>query len=428
MGKSRSMRVLWTVNVVPISVARKLAIPQTVLGGWVEAMLAQLYKHDELQITVICKTDAKETFDLTLDNVRYVSLNYSARDSLHELEKKCKSILESVKPDLVQIEGTEFLHAFAMLNTAKSLSIPTIVSMQGILNGQYDYQCGLLPLDDMLCFSSLTDFFAAVILHLRKTRWYKPRMKPERDIISQAEYVLGRTTWDRAHVYAINPKAKYFACNRVLREPFYKTKWQLPQIERHSLYVGNGYFALKGLHFVIQALPELIREYSDVKLYVAGYEPYKDDDKRPFFKRGYGAYLKKLIHDLGVEKHIVFTGALSAEQVAEKLAHVNAYILSSTVENSPNTLGEAMLVGTPCVASYCGGVPDMAVDGEEALFYRCNDSALLAWAVKRIFDDDTLSTRLSQNAQKHARITHDPARNAEALLNAYRAVLLNGCR
>ena len=417
------MRILWTVNLVPTPVTQKLSIPQTVLGGWVEAMLAQLCKRDNLQFTVVCKTDAMDAFDLTLDNVRYVSLNYTSSTSLHELEEKCRAILETVKPDLVQIEGTEFLHAFAMLNSAKSYSIPAVISMQGILNGQYDYQCGLLPMDDMLCSFSLIDFFAALILHLRKTRWYKPRMKPEYDIISLAEYVLGRTTWDRAHVYAINPKARYFACNRVLREPFYRTQWQLQQIERHSLYVGNGYFALKGLHFVIQALPELIREYPDLKLYVAGYEPYKDDDKRPFFKRGYGSYLKKLIHDLGVEKHIVFTGALSAEQVAEKLAHVNAYVLSSTVENSPNTLGEAMLVGTPCVASYCGGVPDMAVDGEEALFYRSNDPALLAWAVKRIFDDDTLATHLSQNAQRHAQITHDPARNAAALLTAYNTIL-----
>ena len=123
-----------------------------------------------------------------------------------------------------------------------------------------------------------------------------------------------------------------------------------------------------------------------------------------------------------MEDHIEFTGALNAEQVAEKLTHVHAYVLCSTIENSPNTLGEAMMVGTPCVASYCGGVPDMAVDGKEALFYRSNDPALLAWAVKRIFDDDNLALSLSQNAPKHARITHDPQRNAEALLSAYKAI------
>ena len=278
-------------------------------------------------------------------------------------------------------------------------------------------------MDDMLCFSSMTDFFAALILHLRKTRWYKPRMKVERELLSQAEYILGRTTWDHAHIHAINPNAKYFHCNRVLRDAFYHIQWNPTHIERHSLYVGNGYYALKGLHFVIQTMPELIREYPDLKIYVAGYEPYKDEDKRPFFKRGYGSYLKKLIHGLHVENHIEFTGPMIAEQVADKLAHVHAYVLSSTIENSPNTLGEAMFVGTPCIASYCGGVPDMATDGEEVLFYRSNDPALLAWTIKRLFDDDALALKLSQNARRRAQITHDPTRNSEALLSIYRSIL-----
>ena len=417
------MKILWTVNLIPAPVASKLLLEKTVLGGWVEAMLAALQGHDDLQITVACKNETDKPFDVALDHVRYVSLDYSATTSLHSLEEKCQAILDDVKPDIVHIEGTEFLHALAMQHVSNARNIPTLVSVQGILNGQYEYQCGLLPMDDMLCFSSMTDFFAAVILHLRKTRWYKPRMKPEREIITNAEYILGRTTWDRAHVHAINPNAKYFHCNRVLRNAFYHAQWDIAKIERHSLYVGNGYYALKGLHFVIQALPELIREYSDLKVYVAGYEPYKEDDKRPFFKRGYGTYLKKLIHDLHVEDHIEFTGALNAEQVADKLAHVHAYVLCSTIENSPNTLGEAMMVGTPCIASYCGGVPDMATDGQDALFYRSNDPALLAWAVKRIFDDDHLALQLSQNAQQHARITHDPQCNAETLVHIYQKIM-----
>ncbi len=416
------MKVLWTVNLVPAPVTRKLSLDQTVLGGWVEAMLAALKSHGDLQITIACKNETGKPFDVVLDHVRYVSLDYSSTDSLDNLEKKCQSILDDVKPDIVHIEGTEFLHALAMRHAADERDIPTLISMQGILNGQYDYQCGLLPMDDMLCFSSMTDFFAAVMLHLRKTRWYRPRMKPEHDIIANAEYILGRTTWDRAHVHAINPNARYFYCNRVLREAFYYARWDIGTVERHSIYVGNGYYALKGLHFLIQAMPLLIREYPDLKVYVAGYEPYKDDDKRPFFKRGYGSYLKKLIYDLHVENHIAFTGALNAEQVADKLTHVHVYVLTSTIENSPNTLGEAMMVGTPCVASYCGGVPDMAIDGQEALFYRSNDPVLLAWAVKRIFDDDNLALTLSQNGHTRASITHDPQRNAEALLSAYKAI------
>ena len=46
-----------------------------------------------------------------------------------------------------------------------------------------------------------------------------------------------------------------------MRKPFYENDWNIGKIERHTIYVGNGYNALKGAHFVVNALPELIREY-----------------------------------------------------------------------------------------------------------------------------------------------------------------------
>ena len=417
------MRVLWTVNLVPEEAAKKMNINTVVLGGWVESMTRQLRNYEDVELAIACKTDLNRKFEEEVQGVRYFSLPYSSKTSLEELESTCVEIIDAYQPELIQIEGTEFLHAKAMLNAGKKKGIPIVVSMQGILNGQYQYQCGQLPIDDMIFSTSITKMFAAWILHLRKRLWYKPRMKPEREIIKQAEYILGRTTWDRAHTYAINPQAKYFSCNRVLREPFYKTKWDIDKMERHSIYVGNGYFALKGLHFVIMALPQLIREYPDLKLYVAGYKPYEAKDSRSFIKKGYAAYLKKLIQDLDVEDYIEFTGPLSAQQVADKLAHVNAYVLSSAVENSPNTLGEAMIIGTPCVASYVGGVADMAKDGKEALHFRNDDPALLAWNVKRIFDNDQLALQLSENGKKKAFVTHDAEKNAEQLIKVYKEIL-----
>lgn len=417
------MKVLWTANLIPANLSAKLGFSTEVLGGWVESMAAQLNQADSIELAIACKCEENQNFFETIDGIKYFSLNYSPATDFNLLVSRCAKIISDCTPDIVHIEGTEFLHSKAMLQAAKKEGIPTVVSMQGILNGYYNYQCGQLQIDDMMFSKSLTEIFAAWIMHLRKTRWYKPRMKAEKDIIENADYILGRTTWDRAHSYAINPNAKYYSCCRNLREPFYREKWSLENIEKHSIYVGNGYNALKGLHYVVMALPLLIREYPDVKVYVAGYEPYKDNDKRSFIKKGYAAYLKKLIYDLGVQEHIVFTGPLKAQQVAETLAKVNAYVLCSAIENSPNTLGEAMMVGTPCVAAYVGGVSDMAEDGKEALFYRNDDPKLLAWNVKRIFDSNELALSLSEAGRKKALVTHDTEKNAEMLIEAYLDIL-----
>ena len=415
------MKILWTVNLIPKNAAAALGVASDVLGGWVESMAAQLKNIDGVQLVVACKSDTGLDFSIEKDGVEYRSIPYRKNSGLPVLTDVCEKIVRDTKPDIIHIEGTEFLHAKAMMITAKKHGVPAVVSMQGILNGQYGYQCGLLPIDDMLLSADPVKVFAALTLHLRKTRWYAPRMKPEREIIADAAYILGRTTWDRAHTYAINPNAQYYGCPRILRPAFYEEQWSLEKTERHTLYVGNSYFALKGFHFLVEALPELIREYPDIKVYVAGHQPF--GDKRSLLKKGYGAYLKKRIGALNVADHIEFTGTLTAPQVARRLARVNAYVLTSVAENSPNTLGEAMLVGTPCISSYVGGAPDMAENDKEALFYRSDDPALLAWRVKQIFDDDALAVRLSENARARAKVTHDASGNARTLYGVYLDIL-----
>lgn len=417
------MNILWTVNLVPVDASKKLKINSVVLGGWVESMARRLKNYPDINLAIACKTDKANHFDEKINGVRYFSIGYDSKTDLSSLEEICKNIVKKFSPDIIQIEGTEFLHARAMLELGNEEQIPTVVSLQGILNGYYQYQCGQLPIDEMMFSLSLKKIYTAWLLHLRKTRWFKPRMKTENEVISRAKYLVGRTTWDRAHAYRINPDAKYYVCKRILRTPFYEKEWHIEKMERHSIYVGNGYNALKGVQYVIEALPQLIREYPDIKLYVAGVKPFEENDKRPFYKKGYGMYLEKLIKDLGVQDHIVFTGPLKAEQVAEKLSRVHAYVLCSAIENSPNTLGEAMCIGTPCVAAYVGGVSDMAVDGEDALFYRNDDPALLAWNIKRIFDNDELALKLSENGKKHARITHDAETNSKALYDIYKSIL-----
>ncbi len=417
------MKILWTVNLIPEEMSLHLGIKTEVLGGWVESMAAELRNANNIQLAIACKCSADTVFKETVNDVTYYSLGYSDGDDVNSIKNRCREIVSDFSPDIVQIEGTEFLHAKAMIDYCKSMDIPTIVSLQGILNGYYNYQCGQLQIDDMMFSKSITDIAAAWLLHLRKILWYKPRMIPEKEVIESVDYLLGRTSWDRAHSYAINPDAKYYSCNRVLRKPFYENDWNINAIEKYSIYVGNGYNALKGAHFVIMALPQLIREYPDVKLYIAGYKPFSDEDKRSFIKKGYGAYLKKLIDDLGVENHVVFTGPLKAHAVAEKLSSVHTYVLCSAIENSPNTLGEAMMIGTPCVSAYVGGASDMAEDKKEALFYRNDDPKLLAWNIKQIFDNDELALKLSENGRKRARITHNAKNNAADLLFAYNDIL-----
>jgi glycosyltransferase involved in cell wall biosynthesis len=134
---------------------------------------------------------------------------------------------------------------------------------------------------------------------------------------------------------------------------------------------------------------------------------------------GYPVYLLHLVRKLGLEDHVRFTGVLSGKAMAERMARSHVCLMASIIENSPNTLGEAMLLGMPVVSAYAGGAPSMARDEAEALFYRPDDPAMLAFQIRRIFDDPALAARLARAARARALETHDPDRNLTDLIAAY---------
>jgi len=173
---------------------------------------------------------------------------------------------------------------------------------------------------------------------------------------------------------------------------------------------------------LLEALVLLRREYPDSRLVIAGERPGAQGSR---FKRlvGYPAYLIDRIRELGLESQVEFTGVLGASDMAARMARSHVYAMASVIENSPNTLGEAMMLGMPCVSSYAGGAPGMARDEDEALFFRAGDPVTMAYQIKRLFDSDVLCARLGEAARARATRTHDADANVQGLLNAYRAIL-----
>ena len=94
-------------------------------------------------------------------------------------------------------------------------------------------------------------------------------------------------------------------------------------------------------------------------------------------------------------------------------------LIPSAIENSPNSLAEAMLVGTPIVASYVGGVPDMLKDKEEGFLYCYNDPGMLATYISKIFESDELASYFSNNSRKTAWKRHDPLQLENTLIDIY---------
>jgi glycosyltransferase involved in cell wall biosynthesis len=116
-------------------------------------------------------------------------------------------------------------------------------------------------------------------------------------------------------------------------------------------------------------------------------------------------------------------GAQTPAQIAAELARASAFVLPSHIENSPNALCEAMLVGTPCIAAFVGGVPSLVKDGEEGLLFHDADPFALAAAIDRLLGDRELASHLGAAGRATARRRHDPERIARQAAGVYGEVL-----
>ena len=250
---------------------------------------------------------------------------------------------------------------------------------------------------------------------------YDRRGKSEKAIIQRYKYFFGRTDWDLSHVTAINPESKYIKVRELFRKAFIEgDPWDIKAIQKHTVfYAGGARVPLKGFHKFLEALALIKKKHPDVIVYVAGIMPNK---RIPFLGAiGYGKYLNRIIKREGLSENIVFTGPLSSEKMLEKFQHSHCFVLGSSIENSSNTLVEAMLVGAPSVVACVGGVENFAVHEVTSYIYRFEEVEMLAHYIGKIFADNTNAQNLSVNARNRIRDVLEG--NENDLMQAYERVI-----
>ena len=119
---------------------------------------------------------------------------------------------------------------------------------------------------------------------------------------------------------------------------------------------------------------------------------------------------------------VVTFSRAAAVEMKERFLKSHVFVCASVLENSPNTVGEAMLLGVPVAASWAGGIPDMITDGQEGLLFTKGDPEKLAEAVLRIFGDEAFCVKISEAEKRRARMAHNGVLNYERLLEIYKDI------
>jgi glycosyltransferase involved in cell wall biosynthesis len=106
-----------------------------------------------------------------------------------------------------------------------------------------------------------------------------------------------------------------------------------------------------------------------------------------------------------------------------ELKGADLYVLPSHIENQPNSLLEAMLLGVPCVAALVGGVAELVEPGVSGLVYHDSDPFALAAAIAKVLDEPDAARSLGEAAQSRARSRYDREAIAHTTREIYHKVL-----
>lgn len=388
-------------------------------GGWLLGGANMLVQHPDIALSIaFVSTRVRDLKVLRGEKITYYVIPFGKGNTTYneEYEKYWVEIKTAVNPDVINIHGTEFTHGLSYMRACGNDKV--VISIQGLISACCEYYSyGMSKKDLISCRFTPRDIVKGSIDKERQK--FRVRGIYEKEMIRLSKHIIGRTSWDRARTWAINPDATYHFCNETLRGEFYSgSHWEYDKCVKHSIFISAAHYPLKGLHQLLKAMPLILARYPDTIVHVAGGDITKCEKVSDLMHfTGYGLYIKRLIRRLHLQGKIIFLGHLTAGEMKAEYMRSNVFVCPSSIENGSNSLGEAQILGVPNIASYVGGIPN-TMKGNEENMYRFEEIDMLAEKVCRVFRDGELQTDMSEVAARR----HDPDVNAKRMIEIYEEI------
>lgn len=452
------MKVLWLCNIMLPAIAEKLQLEISNKEGWLTGLAEAVMKRREengIELCIACPAPSellqgRDVCELKVDT-RYGGIDYFgfrenvSRSHVYErnLESAMAKILESSRPDVIHCFGTEYPHTLAMCRACAEKE-RLLIGIQGLCAVYAEAYFADLP-EKIRNSATFRDFVKRDSISEQQKKFVM-RGEFEKEAIKLTGNITGRTDWDLFYTERWNPEARYFQMNETLRSDFYGACWRQENCVPHSIFVSQGDVPLKGLHYLLKAFPGVLERYPDAQIFVAGANLTQYDTWGQKLKiSAYGRYLRRLLRENGLQEKVTFSGRLTGDRMKERYLKSHLYVCCSSIENSPNSLGEAMLLGMPCVSADVGGIPSIFTGGEDGILYRGFHSAEIEFdnrcnlensnkkqlegiarrlsdAIIEMWSDEEKLKQYCENARKHAKRTHDGNANYAKLMEIYACI------
>ena len=408
------MKVLW----FEISTPSRYKDDGRVVCGWQDALENIVKDCSEIELYIAFETEERDAKVKVIDGVTFIPLvtrysfaerklsNWTWKVNEDKVIPLGRKVIEEYKPDIIHVFGNEW--PFGLL--AQYTDIPLVIHIQGSI---IPYNNALYPPK----YNGYT-FVRAAGWNLRKD-WHrlfgyykdKSRLTMEERTWKSVKHYMGRTSWDKALVNTLTKGSTYHHVEEALRPTFLENKklWSCPKGGKLRLLSTGCSSFWKGIDVMLKTAHVLKEAGVDFEWNVAG---------------GLSSELKEIVEKKEglryADNNINILGFCTPEQLIDIMCNSTMYVHTAYIENSPNSICEAQLVGMPIVSTMVGGISTLVSNGEEGDLLPANDPWQIANAIIELSKDNERMMRYSKNSRQHALERHNPENIMNQLMKCYK--------
>ncbi len=387
-------------------------------GGWISSLIGMICMNSDYKIGVL-SIDDKHSIDTIINDIHYYTIIRKPRKIVEQLKlflgadsvraersswtyykHEFIRIITDFKPDVIYVFGSETELGLISLVT----KIPIILHIQGILNpylnaymppgfSWHDNRCGLLS------------FYKN---RMGRIDWNR-RCYRERIIIENINNYFGRTTWDKRLVRLMNPTCHYYECWEILRNEFYISGCRtIPERPVIVSVISSPHY--KGFDVILKTA-KLLKEFvfKDFVWSVYG-------NVQPASAEQHTG----ILHD---KVNVCLRGVATAGNMVKELLNSSVYVHPSYIDNSPNSLCEAQILGCAVVATNVGGVSSLIEEGKTGFLVPANDPYQLAFLIKELCTDFNLNQTIGSEAKRVATKRHNGQKISNSIIEALNNII-----
>jgi glycosyltransferase involved in cell wall biosynthesis len=316
-------------------------------------------------------------------------------------------VIQNFNPDIIQIFGIE--HPF--IRILGHTGIPVVIHLQGLIAPYTFKEKPRYTLREILFSTKISNILKGDLPFLKKIR-NKKHIKLEESLYDKCKYFLGRTNWDKLFSKAVAPNSFYYHCQEIMRNDFYDNEWDHNAEKPFKIFstLGNSFRKNADMVFVVAGLLEKFHKNFNFEWQIAGVD-YDSVIARIVRKKGFNTTKVRLL------------GKLDVSQLIAQMLASNLFVFPSAIDNSPNALQEAMLIGMPVIASHAGGVSSLINHNNTGILVPEGEPYSMAGAIVDTYDNYEQAKQMGKKAREVVLDRNDPKKIVKNLLNIYTDII-----